>query len=88
MTDTPDPGAAAESGLREAAADRIIFTHTEVDSAFEHRGVASRLIGDALDDPAARRRLGAAARSWAERLPDFSAVGAAYDALYRSLGAT
>jgi predicted GNAT family acetyltransferase len=38
----------------EAAADRIIFTHTEVDSAFEHRGVASRLIGDALDDVRSR----------------------------------
>ena len=38
----------------EAAAGRIIFTHTEVDSAFGHRGVASRLIGDALDDVRSR----------------------------------
>jgi predicted GNAT family acetyltransferase len=33
---------------------RIIFTHTEVDSAFEGRGIASRLVKTALDDAVAR----------------------------------
>jgi hypothetical protein len=32
----------------------IAFVHTEVDPNFEHQGVASTLIGEALDD--ARRR--------------------------------
>lgn len=32
----------------------VAFTHTEIDSRFEHRGLASRLIGAALD--AARER--------------------------------
>jgi predicted GNAT family acetyltransferase len=38
----------------ETAPGRIIFIHTEVDAAFEHRGVASRLIAGALDDARSR----------------------------------
>ena len=34
----------------EPASGRIIFTHTEIDPAFGHRGIASRLVTDALDD--------------------------------------
>ena len=30
--------------------DRIVFTHTEVDDAFEGRGVGGALVRDALDD--------------------------------------
>jgi predicted GNAT family acetyltransferase len=36
------------------AGQRIIFFHTEIDPAFEGRGVGSRLAADALDD--VRRR--------------------------------
>jgi uncharacterized protein len=32
----------------------ITLVHTEVDRAFEHHGIASRLIGDTLDDLRAR----------------------------------
>ena len=30
--------------------DRVVFTHTEVDVAYEGRGLGSRLVGEALDD--------------------------------------
>ncbi|MCM0676495.1 N-acetyltransferase [Micromonospora phytophila] len=30
--------------------DRVVFTHTEVDAAYEGRGLGSRLVGEALDD--------------------------------------
>lgn len=34
----------------EVRGDRIVFTHTEVDPAYEGRGLGSTLIGGALDD--------------------------------------
>lgn len=34
----------------ERDGDRIVFTHTEVDDAFEGEGVGSALAGGALDD--------------------------------------
>ena len=37
-----------------AAPGRITFTHTEIESRFEHHGVAGRLIAAALDDARAR----------------------------------
>jgi predicted GNAT family acetyltransferase len=38
----------------DAAEDRIVFTHTEVDPTFEGRGVGSALARAALDDARAR----------------------------------
>ncbi|MCU1461515.1 MAG: hypothetical protein JWO37_1590 [Acidimicrobiales bacterium] len=35
-------------------ADRIVFTHTEVDDAFEGQGIGGRLASFALDDARAR----------------------------------
>jgi uncharacterized protein len=39
---------------RMRGTDVIVFTHTEVDDAFEGKGVASRLIRAALDDVRSR----------------------------------
>ncbi len=39
----------------ELRGDEIIFKHTEVPSAFEGRGIGSKLIRAALDDARARR---------------------------------
>jgi predicted GNAT family acetyltransferase len=38
-------------------ADRTVFTHTEVDSAFEGRGIAKALAAAALDDVVRRGRV-------------------------------
>jgi uncharacterized protein len=53
----------------------FVFTHTEVDPAFEGRGVGGTLVRGALDDV---RRRGARivalcpfVRSWLERHPDY-----------------
>jgi predicted GNAT family acetyltransferase len=56
--------------------DRIVFTHTETDEAFEGRGVGSRLVRDALDD-VRRRGLHVTAkcpfvRAWIERHPAYA----------------
>lgn len=53
----------------------VVFTHTEVDDAFEGQGVGSSLVRDALDDV---RRNGSAkvearckfVKEWIERHPD------------------
>src|SRR4051812_16352806 len=37
--------------------DRTVFTHTEVDSAFEGKGIARALIAAALDDVVERGRV-------------------------------
>jgi uncharacterized protein len=37
--------------------DRTVFTHTEVDSAFEGKGIAKALIAAALDDVVQRGRV-------------------------------
>ena len=34
--------------------DRLVFTHTEIDDAFEGQGLGSELVIDALDDVRAR----------------------------------
>ncbi len=45
-----DGALAGFAEYRMRGADTFVFTHTEVDDAFEGRGVASRLIRYALDD--------------------------------------
>jgi uncharacterized protein len=54
---------------------RFVFTHTEVDPAFEGQGVGGELVRGALDD-VRRRGAGIVAkcafvRSWIERHPDY-----------------
>lgn len=44
------------SEYRADARDRLVFTHTEVDSAFEGRGLAGVLVRAALTDVAERGR--------------------------------
>ncbi len=45
------PGPASETGgaSGQAAADRVVFFHTEVDDALEGQGLGSRLVRGALD---------------------------------------
>ena len=58
ITDNPDAGRFeiycddALAGFAEytLAPDRVVFTHTEVDDAYEGHGLASKLIRYALDD--------------------------------------
>lgn len=45
-----DGALAGFAEYRARGADTVVFTHTEVDDAFEGKGVASRLIRYALDD--------------------------------------
>ncbi len=56
--------------------DRVVFTHTEVDPAFEGRGVGGAIARYALDD--VRRRGGLTVvpscpfiRAWIDRHPDY-----------------
>jgi predicted GNAT family acetyltransferase len=63
----------AEYRLREGV---IVFTHTEVDSAFEGRGVGSALARQALDavrDAGERRVVPTCPfiKSWIEKHPDY-----------------
>jgi uncharacterized protein len=44
-----ESGVVAGFAAYRRSADRIVFTHTEVDDAFEHHGVGSTLVGQALD---------------------------------------
>ena len=45
-----DSGVVAGFAEYERHDDRIVFTHTEVDDAFEGRGVGGALVRGALDD--------------------------------------
>ncbi|MDT0303444.1 GNAT family N-acetyltransferase [Streptomonospora wellingtoniae] len=54
----------------------VVFTHTEVDSAYEGQGVGGVLVRGALDD-VRRRGLGVLplcpfVKSWIERHPDYA----------------
>lgn len=49
-----DEGALAGFAAYRLGDGRIEFTHTEIDPAYQGRGLASRLVGEALAD--ARRR--------------------------------
>jgi hypothetical protein len=65
----------AGSAYYDSADDLVVFTHTEVDDAFEGQGVGSALAKHALDDARARR-LRVIPRcpfikSWIDRHPDY-----------------
>ena len=67
------------SAFYELADDLIVFTHTEVDDAYEGDGVGSELARGALDDVRVdgRRRVVARCsfiRGWIERHPDYQAL--------------
>ncbi|WP_018655345.1 GNAT family N-acetyltransferase [Actinomadura flavalba] len=58
-----------------AEPDTLVFTHTEVDGAFEGKGVGGALARGALDDVRSRglkvRPLCPFIRSWIEKHPDY-----------------
>ncbi len=66
------PAGRADYRLR---ASRVVFTHTEVDPAFEGQGVGSELARQALDDVRAKGLqvvpLCPFIKSWIERHPDY-----------------
>jgi predicted GNAT family acetyltransferase len=68
-------GLAGYARYAQGAGDLFVFTHTEVLSAYEGRGVGGTLVRGALDD--VRRRGGRIevrcpfVRSWVERHPDY-----------------
>jgi predicted GNAT family acetyltransferase len=69
-------GELAGAAYYDTADDLIVFTHTEVDEAFEGHGVGSALARGALDDVRADGRRQVIARcpfirGWIERHPDY-----------------
>ena len=69
-------GELAGSAYYDVADDLIVFTHTEVDDAYEGHGVGSTLVRAALDDVRADGRRKVVARCpfvsrWIERHPDY-----------------
>jgi predicted GNAT family acetyltransferase len=63
----------------ELDGDRIVFTHTEVDDAYEGQGVGSAIVRSALEDVRARGDLRVVPRcpfvsSWIEQHPDFASL--------------
>jgi predicted GNAT family acetyltransferase len=69
-------GELAGSAYYDTADDLIVFTHTEVDDAFEGKGVGSALAKAALDDVRAdgRRRVIPRCpfiKGWIDRHPDY-----------------
>jgi predicted GNAT family acetyltransferase len=69
-------GEHAGSAYYETADDLVVFTHTEVDDAYEGHGVGSALARFALDDVRAdgRRRVVprcAFIKGWIDRHPDY-----------------
>ena len=61
--------------------DRVVFTHTEVDDAYEGQGVGSALARSALDDVRATGRnavpLCPFIRDWIDKHPDYADLVAA-----------
>jgi predicted GNAT family acetyltransferase len=83
VSDNPDKsryeafvdGELAGFAAYNALPDRVVFTHTEIDDAFEGQGVGSVLVRAALDDVRARG-LKVDPRcpfikAWIERHPDY-----------------
>jgi predicted GNAT family acetyltransferase len=71
-------GAFAGKAEYRIVGDRVIFFHTEIDPAFEGRGVGSRLARGALDD-VRERGLRVTPRcpfiaAWIARHPDYQAL--------------
>ena len=69
-------GELAGSAYYDTADDLIVFTHTEVDDAFEGHGVGSALARFALDDVRADGRRKVVARcpfikGWIDRHPEY-----------------
>ena len=69
-------GELAGSAYYDSADDLIVFTHTEVDDAYEGQGVGSALARAALDDVRAdgRRRVIAKCpfiKGWIDKHPDY-----------------
>jgi hypothetical protein len=69
-------GELAGSAYYDAADDLIVFTHTEVDDAFEGKGVGSALARGALDDVRADGRRKVVPRcpfikGWIDRHPAY-----------------
>ena len=69
-------GELAGSAYYDSADDLIVFTHTEVDDAFEGKGVGSALAKFALDDVRADGRRKVVPRcpfikGWIDRHPDY-----------------
>ena len=69
-------GELAGAAYYETADDLIVFTHTEVDDAFEGKGVGSALARSALDGVRADGRRKVVARcsfikGWIDRHPDY-----------------
>jgi predicted GNAT family acetyltransferase len=69
-------GRLAGSAYYDAADDLIVFTHTEVDDAYEGQGVGSSLARAALDDVRADGRRSVVARcsfikGWIDKHPDY-----------------
>jgi len=69
-------GELAGEAYYDSADDLIVFTHTEVDEAFEGHGVGSALARGALDDVRADGRRKVIARcpfikGWIDRHPDY-----------------
>ncbi len=69
-------GELAGAAYFDAADDLIVFTHTEVDDAYEGQGVGSALAREALDDVRSDGRRKVVARcpfikAWIDRHPDY-----------------
>jgi predicted GNAT family acetyltransferase len=69
-------GELAGAAYYDSADDLIVFTHTEVDEAFEGHGVGSALARGALDDVRTDGRRKVIARcpfikGWIDRHPDY-----------------
>lgn len=72
---TVDGVVAGHADHRLRPGGRVVFTHTEIDPAFEGRGLGSVLAREALDDVRRRQLLAVPlcpfVKSWIDRHPDY-----------------